>query len=73
MNPTIKNIEILTDNQRKYVLMHSKGMAALGWKQVSISWYSNGDRAMIVEDINGTIYPSTPIPSDNELSILFAL
>lgn len=62
INPQINNIGLLNESQKNYVLAHCKGMASYGWKIVNISWYSNGDKCMIVEDINGTVYPSEIIP-----------
>lgn len=60
--PEIINTNLLTDFQMKYVMYISKGMDRFGWKKVTIGWYSNGDKCMIVEDFNGTIYPSEIIP-----------
>lgn len=71
MNPTIKNIECLSELQQRYVIAHSKGMAKYGWETVTIGWYSDNSRSMIVEDFNGTIYPATDIPSDNEIKQYF--
>lgn len=64
MIPEITGLELLNDAQKEYVLTVSKGMKNFGWNKVSIGWYSDGSRSMIVEDINGTIYPGQDIPQN---------
>jgi hypothetical protein len=61
-DPVIKNLRLLSNAQSEFVIKKCKGMALFGWKEVSIAWYSDGSRNMIIEDFNGCIY-SENIPT----------
>jgi hypothetical protein len=53
--PPISNISVLTQPQQQYVIAHSKGMQNYGWLSVTIGWYSDGSKNMIVTMANGSI------------------
>lgn len=53
----IRGLEILTDSQQLSVIKLVKSMGEF-WSKVSIAWYSDGSKQLIIEDCTGLICPA---------------